>query len=172
MTDVRIEHRFDCSENTFWEKVFFNEDFNRGMYLDHLNFRHWEVAKSQETELSIIRTVNVIPKVGDLPGAIKSLIGDNLGYREEGTFDKKQRRYRIRVVPTVLDDKISVRGETWLQPLGPTKCNRVFDAQISVKVFGVGNLIEKRLIADLQLSYNAGATYTIEYLKKHGLTGT
>jgi len=106
-----------------------------------------------------------MPTVGDLPGAIKSLIGDNLGYTEEGTYDKKLRRFRVKVVPSVLADKLSVRGEIWLQPQGTDRCKRIFDAQVSVKIFGVGSIIEKRLIADLQLSYNAGAAFTTEYLK-------
>jgi hypothetical protein len=165
MTDVRIEHNFDCDENTFWEKIFFAEPFNRQMYLEHLKFKRWEVMDFRETETSIHRTVSVTPAVGDLPGAIKSLVGDNLGYTEEGTFDKKMRRFRVQVVPTVLADKLSVRGEIWLQSQSAERCKRIFDAQVSVKMFGVGGIIEKRIIADLQLSYNAGAAFTSEYLK-------
>ena len=165
MTDVRIEHTFDCDEDTFWDKIFFAEQFNRRMYLEHLKFKRWEVTDFRETDTLIHRTVHVVPTVGDLPGAIKSLIGDNLGYTEEGTFDKKLRRFRVKVVPSVLAEKLSVRGEIWLQPQGAERCKRIFDAQVSVNMFGVGGIIEKRLIADLQLSYNAGATFTTEYLK-------
>lgn len=166
MTDVRIEHNFDCDEGTFWEKIFFSEPFNRQMYLEHLHFKHWEVVEFRESDSLITRIVSVTPKVGDLPGAVKSLIGDNLGYREEGSFDKKLRRFRVNVVPTVLADKLSVRGEIWLKALGPAQCRRIFDAQVSAKLFGVGSIIEKRIIADLQLSYNAGAAFTSDYLKK------
>jgi hypothetical protein len=165
MTDVRIEHNFDCDEDTFWEKIFFAEQFNRQMYLEHLKFKRWEVADFRETDTLIHRTVNVTPTVGELPGAIKSLIGDSFGYSEEGTFDKKLRRFRVKVVPTVLADKLTVRGEIWLQPQSTNRCKRIFDAQVSVKMFGVGGIIEKRIIADLQLSYNAGAAFTTEYLK-------
>lgn len=169
MTDVRIVHRFDCDERTYWDKIFFDEAFNREMYLQHLQFQNWEIVEQKETDTTISRTISVTPKVGDLPGAIKSLIGDNLTYREIGTFDKAARRYQISVVPNVLADKLSVRGTTWLEPLSPQQCNRVFEAQVNVKVFGVGSIIEKRLIADLQLSYNAGAAFTTEYLKRTGL---
>jgi len=168
MADIRIEHTFECGEDKFWKDIFFGDEFNRRMYLHHLKFKKWEVIEFRETETEIHRTVSVTPKVDDLPGAIKSLIGDNLGYREEGKFDKQRRRYKVNVVPSVLADKISVRGETWVEPLGDSKCRRLFQAQVSVKVFGVGSVIEKRLIADLQLSYNAGATFTAEYLKKRG----
>jgi hypothetical protein len=166
MTHVRIAHRFDCDERTFWDRIFFDEAFNRDMYLKHLQFQNWQVLEQRETETTIARTVTVTPKVGDLPGAIKSLIGENLSYREIGTFDKQARRYKLDVVPNVLPDKVSVRGETWVEPIGATQCNRIFEAEVNVKVFGVGSIIEKRLIADLQLSYNAGAVFTAEYLKR------
>ena len=123
-------------------------------------------AELRETDTTIYRTVKVTPKVGDLPGAIKSLIGDNLAYREEGSFDKKSKRYPVNVVPTVIADKISVRGDTWVETLGDSNCKSIFEAQVSVKMFGVGAIIEKKIIADLQLSYNAGATFTSDYLKK------
>ncbi len=166
MADARIEHTFECDEDTFWKDIFFGEEFNRRMYLDRLKFKQWEVSEFRETETAIDRTVNVTPKVDDIPGAIKSLIGDNLGYREVGTFDKKRKRYTVNVVPSVMADKITVRGETWVEPLGPTRCRRIFEVQVSAKMFGVGSIIEKRILADLQLSYNAGATFTVEYLKQ------
>jgi hypothetical protein len=172
MTDVRIVHRFDCSEKTYWDRIFFDDDFNRSMYLQHLQFQQWQVVESHETDTTLTRVIAVAPKVGDLPGAIKSLVGDNLVYKEEGTFDKRTRRYRINVVPSVMTDKIAVKGETWVEELSPTQCNRIFVAQVAVKMFGIGSIVEKRIIADLQLSYNAGAVFTADYLKQHGLCGT
>ena len=166
MADVRIEHSFECDEDTFWKEIFFGEEFNRRMYLERLKFKQWEVTELRETESSIQRTVTVTPKVDDLPSAVKSLIGDSLAYREEGSFDKNLKRYTLTVVPSVMADKISVTGETWVTPLGPSKCRRIFEAHVIVKVFGIGSIIEKKLIADLQLSYNAGATFTAEYLKE------
>jgi len=166
MADVRIEHTFECDEDTFWKEIFFAEDFNRSMYLDRLHFKKWEIVEFRETDSTIYRTVDVIPKVDDIPSSIKSLVGENLGYREEGSFDKAKKRFTLNVVPSFMADKVSVRGSTWVEQLGPSKCRRLFEAQVSVKVFGVGSIIERRIIADLQLSYNAGATFTAEYLKQ------
>lgn len=170
MTDVRIVHRFDCDETTFWDRVFFDKEFNRNMYLNHLQFENWQITEQVETETTISRTVAVTPKVGDLPGAVKSLIGDNLSYREIGTFDKRTRHYQLTVVSSVLSDKLSVQGDTWVEPLSAHQCDRIFEAHVNVKMFGIGSIVEKRLIADLQLSYNAGAVFTAEYLKQQGLS--
>lgn len=171
MAEVRIAHRFDCSEGTFWDKVFFNDEFNREMHLRHLQFQQWDVLERHDTDTEVRRTVLVTPKVSDLPSAVKSLIGDGLNYREEGVFDKRTRRYKLRVVPNVMADKLSVQGENWVDAISQSQCSRVFQAQVVVKVFGVGSIIEKKIIADLQMSYNAGAAFTTAYLKREGLVG-
>jgi hypothetical protein len=172
MAETRIEHTFDCSCDTFWNKVFFNLDFNRKMHLEHLHFHKWELVETRETDSSIVRTVQVVPAIGEVPAAIKALIGEGLGYREEGCYDKKTQRYRLSVVPTALADKISINGEIWAEPIAPVRCKRIFLAQIAVRVFGIGSIIEQRIIADLRLNYNAGAAYTAAYLREHGLAGT
>ena len=69
MTDVRIEHTFNCDENTFWDKIFFSEQFNRLMYLEHLQFKQWQIADFRESDTTINRTVLSNAR-GDLPGTI------------------------------------------------------------------------------------------------------
>jgi hypothetical protein len=172
MAETRIEHTFDCSVETFWAKTFFNVEFNRNMHLQHLHFHKWEIVESSETESTILRTVQVVPAIGEIPAAIRAFIGESLGYREEGIFDKKTQHYRVRVVPTALADKINISGEIWAEPVAPQRCKRIFSVQISARVFGVGSIIEQRVIGDLRLNYNAGAAYTATYLAEQGLVGT
>ena len=38
MPDISVEHRLNCSEETFWSKVFFDLDYNRRLSIDCLNF--------------------------------------------------------------------------------------------------------------------------------------
>jgi len=33
MASTRIEHEFDCTEATFWQMTFFDQEFNRRLYL-------------------------------------------------------------------------------------------------------------------------------------------
>jgi hypothetical protein len=169
MADVRIEHTYDCSVDTFWNEIFFTEEYNRRLFKEALGFPVWELKKNEDKGERVERIVDVVPKLADLPAPIKKVVGENVGYREEGVFDKQARRYRINIVPNKLGDKLTVKGELWVEPVGEGKCKRIFDAVVSAKIFGIGGMIEKRLITDMQESYAAGARFTNKYIAEKGL---
>src|SRR5688500_17961642 len=46
MAEARIEHVFNCSEETFWTKLFFDQEYNRRLFTEELAFPVWkEVSK-------------------------------------------------------------------------------------------------------------------------------
>ena len=96
MAKVCIVHLYDCSEERFWE-LFFDEDFNQRLFREGLQFPVYEQLSYAETETEIRRLTHVVPKVGQLPGALKKLVGDQVGYRERGVFDKRTRRFEVDV---------------------------------------------------------------------------
>jgi Protein of unknown function (DUF2505) len=165
---VRIEHTFDCSEETFWS-LFLEEKYNQDLFCGYLKFPFWKVTSAEETPTELRRVIEVEPYVGELPGAIKAVVGDKIRYREEGRLDKEKRRYFVKVVPSRLADKLLVSGEQYTESLGDKKCKRIFLAEITVKVFGVGGMIEKRIAADLERSYELGAKFTNRYVVERGL---
>ncbi len=167
---IRIEHDFDCTEATFM-KLFLDDGFNRALFRDYLKFPRWEVTHTDDQEKALQRTVEVEPYVADLPGPIKKVVGENIAYREVGKLDKSTQHYFVEVVPARLADKFHIRGEQFTEPLeGGKRCKRVFVATVEVKVFGVGGLIEKRILADLQKSYDLSAKFTRRYIEEHGLS--
>ena len=48
MADARIEHIFNCSEDTFWNKLFLDEEYNRRLFKEALEFPVWKEAPRQE----------------------------------------------------------------------------------------------------------------------------
>ena len=152
-TDVRIVHTYNVSADTFWEKMFFDDDYNRRLYLEALKFHDWKIEKNKDDGNRVERSINVAPQLGDLPGPMKKVLGDNVRYVEAGVFDKAARRYSITIIPSRLADKIKVTGALYTEPEGAGTCRRVFEATVEVKVFGIGNLMEKRLASDLERSY-------------------
>lgn len=169
MASVRIEHTYNCSVDTFWDKVFFDEEYNRRLFKEALGFPGYEETKKEDKGDTVERTVEVTPKLGDLPGPLKKVVGDNVSYKEVGKFDKKAKRYNIKIVPNKLGDKLQIEGELWCEPQGDGKCKRIFSAEVKAKIFGVGGLLEKRLIADMEHSYAVGAKFTNEYIAEKGL---
>ncbi len=164
MAEVRIEHTYDCSEDTFWNEVVFDPEYNRRLFLGELGFPKHELKKSEETDTEVRRTVEVTPKLGDLPGPLKKLLGEGLSYREEGVYYKGQRRYVIRIIPNKMADKTKIEGVMSTSPVGEGQCKRLFVCTIQCSVFGVGGLVEKRVAADLEASYGAAARFTNQFL--------
>ncbi len=166
---IVVEHEFACSEKAFWD-VFLDNDYNREMFLGHLGFNRWEIVRLDETEETVSRTVEVEPKTGPLPGPIKKVIGEKIGYREEGTLNRSKNRYELKVIPGLLGDKIKVDGAQYTIALDEHRCKRVFEATISVKIFGVGSLIERQIATDMKKGYEAGAQYTKLHLSQKGIS--
>src|SRR5438128_2564946 len=105
MASTRIQHDFDCSEAVFWQHTFLDPEFNRRLYLETLRFPSWKVVEEKVTDDTIERKVAVQPLVENLPGPVKKVMGDRFGYTEEGQLDRKQNRYRFRVIPSAMPDK-------------------------------------------------------------------
>jgi hypothetical protein len=166
MAKTRIEHTFDCSEATLWQVLFFDDDFTRRLYKDTLRFPVWRVLEQKITDETLVRRVEVQPLVENVPGPIKKLLGDRFAYVEEGTFDRKRKRYRFRVVPSSGADKTHIDGEMYSEPLGENRVKRIVDFGIEVKIMMIGKMIEQKTIDDTKASYDKMATFLRTYLKE------
>ena len=172
MPEVTLRHEIDTDEDTYWAKCVFDADFNKKMYLGALKFPQWKLLDSKEDDAKIWRKVQVDPPTGDMPAAVKKVLGDRLSYIEEGTFDRKSKRYSFKVTPSTLAEKTKVAGEMWSEKLGDANGKRIVritKINVEVKVFMVGGLVEDRIIADLRSSYDKGTVFTNQYIKENGL---
>lgn len=169
MPEVTLRHEIDTDEDTFWSKIVFNEEFNKKLYEGALKFPGWKLVDSKEDDAKIVRRVQVDPPVGDLPGPVKKVIGDRLAYTEEGTFDKKTKRYSFKVTPSTMADKTKVSGELWAEKIGDKKIRRMCRISVEVKVFMVGGMVEDRIMQDLRSSYDNSTAYTNQFIKENGL---
>ena len=168
MPDVTMRHDIETDEDTYWSKIVFDEGFNKAMYVDHLGIK-WTLQDQKEDDAKITRRVHVEPPVGNLPGPVKKVIGDKLAYTEEGSFDKKTKRYTFKVTPSTMAEKSRISGELWTEKAGDKKVIRHAKMHVEVKVMLVGGMVEERIISDLRQSYDKGTTFTNDYIKKHGL---
>jgi len=169
MPEVTLRHEIDTDEDTYWAKCVFDADFNKKLYIDALKFPQWKLLDSKEDDTKIWRKVQVDPPTGDMPAAVKKVIGDRLSYVEEGTWDRKTKRYSFKVTPSTMAEKTKVAGEMWTEKLGEKKIVRITKINVEVKVFMVGGLVEDRITADLRSSYDKGTVFTNRYIAENGL---
>ncbi|MBX3190166.1 MAG: DUF2505 family protein [Labilithrix sp.] len=169
MPELTLRHEFDIDEDAYWSKCVFDPAFNKELYVDELQFPNWSLLESKEDDAKIVRRVQVDPPVGNVPGPVKKVIGDRLSYIEEGTFDRKTKRYAFKVIPSTMADKTKVAGEMWVEKLGEKKIARVLKISVEVKVFMVGGMVEERILSDLRTSYDRGTTFTRRVIAERGL---
>jgi len=169
MKEIKFDHVFNCNEDIFWDQVFFDDEYNRAVFLEGLKFPGWRVESSDKTETTIRRVLDVKPPTGDIPGAVRKVIGDNLSYKEVGTFDRKTKRYRVEVQPSTAREKTNVTGEIWAELVDDKHCRRLATFRIECRVFMIGGIIEDLIAKGMTQQFNQGATISNEWIAKKGL---
>jgi len=169
MKERRIEHTYDCSQEVFWGQLFADEAYNRTLFIEDLHFESWRVVSSEERGGELHRVIEGVPSLGDLPSTLKRLLSEGAGYTERGVLNRAENRYRLEVTPRSLGSKLTITGELLTSPLGERSCRRTYIARVEARVFGVGGLIEQRLLDDIERSYVKAATFTNRWISSHGL---
>jgi len=170
MATLTVAHDYDCSASTFFKKCVLSRSYNEELYAS-LGFPRFEWLELREGGRRSFRKIRVVPSTGQLPAAVKKLVGEGLSYIEEGTFDEDAMRFEFRVLPSALGDKADVTGRLWCtaRPGGGVVRHASFDSR--VKVFGVGGIIEEKMLENYQRSFDAAARFTRGYLERNGLLG-
>ncbi len=162
-----IRHTFDCDVDTFWNRVFKNTEFNKELYLGALSFPEYDIQKEETDEAGrLSRRVKITPQ-SDAPAVVRKALGDSLSYIEEGTWDPSDKKYRYKIIPSTLADKSTIHGTLWAEPKGEGKCERLCEMDITVKVFGVGKVIESFVEKTTKDSYDDAARFTQKWLREN-----
>ena len=169
-THFTVRHTFDVDVDTFWKDIFFNSDFNRRLYLEHLGFKTYDVIEEkQQSDGTVERKVRQTPKT-DAPAVVKKLVGDEVSYLEAGRFDPAKKRWAYTITPSKLSDKIEIGGEFWAEPKGDGKIERICTVDLEVKIFGVGKAVEGFIEKQTKDSYDKAATFTRAFIAERGLS--
>ena len=169
MATLEVEHTFNCSEATFWDRIFLDPEYNERLFKTELKFPVCREVSREERAGGLHRVVEVVPYVGELPATLKAVIGEGIGYEERGVLDRHAKTYKVVVVPNKLADKLSIKVDIWTVADGEQRCRRKARAEATVKIFGIGGTIEKRILSDLERSYQKSADFTNRFIAEKGL---
>ena len=161
MRKASSTHIYDCEPDVFW-KNFFDEKYNRALYLDELGFTSFEVIEQSPTH----RKLRIVPKL-DMPGPVMKVLGDSFGYEEHGTFDPEAHVFQWRMVPNRLADKVTVEGRIAVEPSGKGKSKRYDEVRLEARIFGVGGLLEKSTEAEVKKAWDKEAAFMNRWLREH-----
>lgn len=160
---------FNTDADTYWSKIFFDPEYNRGLYVEALQFKKWELVELTGEPGGVrTRKQNLEPK-SDAPAVVQKLVGGSIGYVEQGRFEPNGRIWTYNVQLSKLADKVTIGGKFWVEPRGDKRIERFCDVDISVNIFGVGGVVEKFVEKETRDSYEKATAYTNQWIAKHGL---
>src|SRR5207244_377462 len=120
-----IRDPFDISAEAFWRDVFFSREYQERMYKEALDCESVEfLEESGDTPAGRTRRLAFRQRI-DAPAAIRKIFGDTTKMEERGRFDVDTKRWRFEMIPDRMADKIRITGETWVEPAGEGKIQRV-----------------------------------------------
>ncbi len=160
-----LRHTFSIGADAFWRDIFFDQAFLERMYKEALGCIAVSFLEdSGDTADGRARRFSFTQKF-DAPAPIRKLFGETTTMEERGRFDPRTKRWRFTMLPDRMADKVGIKGETWVEPAGEGKIERVIDLEYSVSLFGVGGLVEKFMVSATADSFAKQVAFTNEYLR-------
>lgn len=149
-----------------YEKLYFDEPFNialcKALNLDR------SVIKREEKGTHLSRAVKVAPRDREIPGPVQKVMGTSrIEYTEHVEYDFGTYKGTWKSVSSVMTDKVESSGTFRLEQT-PDGVKRVIGGEIKVKVFGVGGVIERFIVADIEKSYEQAAEFTRRWIASGG----
>lgn len=163
-----ITHSIDTDEQTFWD-LFFDDEFNDALFIGHLKFKaHRVLSFERQPDGRITKRTEAAPAV-ELPSTVKKVVGDVTSYVEAGEFDPSTRRYTVDVTPGAAADKVKTRVQIWVEARGDKRVDRYVEVDNTVRIFGVGKVVEKFIEQQTRDTYTHVAEFTNRWIKEKGL---
>lgn len=163
----QITSIFRVSPELFWRDLFFDADYNAGLY-QALGFPHFEVQRlDREPNGTVHRRLRVVPLI-KAPLIIRRKLEDRFFYIEEGTFDPQAQLWRFRIVPSMAPDHTKISGVIHTRAQG-SGMEHVLNLTAEVTAFGLGSLFERAVESNTRDSYRRTVEFTDAYAARKGL---
>jgi hypothetical protein len=161
-----VRHTIDTDVDSFW-KLFLDQGVALAMWQDLGSPGSYEVVEEQVDDTGTTWRIDYAANV-ELPSFAKKFVGDG-SYSEFGRYDSVQKSYSARCVPRLNADKFGTTFAIRTVPVGDgTRCERVTVVENTVKVFGVGGLIERYLEHTQRDAHNRAADFLNRWIRSHG----
>jgi Protein of unknown function (DUF2505) len=158
-----LRHTFEIGADAFWRDIFFDHAFVERMYKEALGCTSVAfIEDSGDTSSGRSRRLTFTQRM-EAPAPVRKLFGETTTMEERGDFDVQAKRWRFTMIPDRMPDKIRISGETWIEPAGEGKIERIMELEFSVSLFGVGGLVEKFMASATAESF----AKQVEFIRDH-----
>lgn len=146
----RIVHDVNVAADKYWQYLF--DPALEASVAKATNLAEFRVMESGDQGGVFVRKVHVIPDVV-LPGPLKKLLGDSVGYTETDRAPQGGMQYDWVAIPDAIADKARISGVFKIEAAGEDRSRRTIEGEVEVKIFGIGKLAEKFVIDELEKNY-------------------
>lgn len=164
---TRIENVFRVTPETFWERLFFDADYNAGVY-GALGFEAYEVLALETLSDGRVRRVLRAEPPLQAPEMLKKRLKGRVFYTEEGFYDPARRIWEFANESSMASDSTKVRGSIRAESHAEGMLH-VVELDIQVSAFGLGGVVERLIEKNTRESYRVTTAFTHAYAEQHGL---
>jgi hypothetical protein len=159
----RVEHTFAKIGIADYEKLYFDEEFNAALCVAVKLNR--TLMKRDLAAGNFTRIARIGPE-REIPAPVAKIIGaSRLEYTEYVDYKWGSNKGSWRTESAILTDKIESAGHFGWEKRGDGVMRWV-DGEIKVKIFGLGGVVERFIVADIEKSYDQAAEFTKSYIAK------
>jgi hypothetical protein len=156
-----IEHRFEGVDADAYAALFFDEEFSAALGRELRLGR--ELLALDRDGARIVRRVRCEPNQDPDQPEGKALGASRASFVEEIEYDTRAHRGTWRTIPNIFGDRLRTSGTLEVTAAGGG-VTRIVRGEVDVRLFGLGRLVEKRLIAEIEKSYARAAAFTTSWL--------
>lgn len=161
-----MTHTIETDASAFWS-LFFDYDFNRNLYGSMSPFT-CDVLEQRTDDSGIVhRSMQFRPTV-EVPAAVRKFVGDG-AFLEVGRFDPRTAKYIAEWKLGFGGDRFQTKFEIWTEPLGDKRCDRHLTIENTVRLFGLGGLIERTIMESQRTAMTQIAEFVNGWIHEHNL---
>jgi len=169
MRECDISLEIDCRPDRFW-RLYFDDGFTHDSFVHGLGWEAPMITELREDELEIVRHVSAVPKL-EVGGRVGKLIGDKLGYREQGRFVRDTGEFHFRHQTNIFGDRLELGGRMWGDAMTGERMRWRTRLTIHCTIPAIGGLIERAVEHNVDKSWPACARYWNRWLAEHPEAG-
>jgi hypothetical protein len=166
MKRIAVRDEFEIDAPRYWRDVFFSQKFQERMYREALSCEKVEFLEEKGSlETGMSRRLRFAQRM-DAPAPVRKIFGETTTMEETGTYDPATGRWKFRMIPDRMADKLDITGETWVEPAGPGKIFRHVALDVGVRIFAVGGLVESFIASTTEERFATQAAFTRKYVSE------
>jgi len=138
---------YNCEPADYWN-MYFDEEKRRVLETEGGGVIGYKVLEKTEQGGKVMQRVELIER-NDAPKPIRKLFGETTKLFEETNWQEGSETATVNFRPEKMADRVKMTGAIRVSSAGEGKCRVVIDWDLTVKIFGVGGMLEKMMAKEI-----------------------